>query len=478
MSAIHSLPSLNHPNIVNVIAGGKTSPELGGQPFFAMEYVEGLSITKYSEKYKLSVPNRLKLFIQVCEAIEHAHAHEVIHRDIKPSNILVTEKISREPFIKVIDFGIAKAINNGLPVAYATQTGHPIGTPAYMSPEQTGRNPDSVNESSDIYSLGMLLYELLVGCEPINLNRLGQEEQIRTIVEITPIKPSARFNEFTDGEKQRIALCRKIGRSELLVLLRGDLDRIVMKCLEKNREQRFETVGSLATEIQIYLKGNHLTDRIPPSSNRKTHTTLFILVILLVISLGIYLSNPSRKNPHAGSTPVVMPGHPTNSISMRNVSLTNAFPSELLTNDLSTPEGLLTNMIQSFNSGDRDISWMSAHETGVIGKLDWDWLIQKKWFKGKGVGRITGIAKYKNSTEQDLSLLYEYPDGNEQFYVSFFTENGVLKFHDIYLQEMKGDHYDMFLSHFIRDPLTAQAEFIVKNPHKLGQMMSELKEQL
>ena len=165
----NTLGSLNHPKIVNIIAGGKTSLELGNQHFFAMEYVDGQSITNYSDKHKLSVHKRLELFIQVCEAIEFAHKHEVIHRDIKPANILVAEDVNREPIVKVIDFGIAKIINNGLPFAFATQAGFPIGTPLYMSPEQAGEDPTLVDEGSDIYSLGVLLYELLIGCLPLEV---------------------------------------------------------------------------------------------------------------------------------------------------------------------------------------------------------------------------------------------------------------------------------------------------------------------
>lgn len=213
---IKTLGALKHPNIVNVIAGGSHL----GRPYFAMEYVDGLPITQYAEKINLTVQNRLRLFLQVCEAVHHAHEMGVVHRDLKPANILVTEETVGEPLVKVIDFGIAKVVNNGLPLAYATQTGQPIGTPAYMSPEQTGETIEEVSESTDVYSLGVLLYELLVGKLPLEI-KSSDKEQIKIIGEVTPLPPSKRVNEMNNDGFLLIAQKRGLDPTQLKKMILG-----------------------------------------------------------------------------------------------------------------------------------------------------------------------------------------------------------------------------------------------------------------
>lgn len=237
-----------------------TAARVGDLPFFAMKYVDGLPITKYADKYNLSVPVRLNLYLQVCKAIEHAHEQEIIHRDIKPSNILVTEKRRRIPQVKVIDFGIAKILNNGLPLAFATRTGQSLGTPAYMSPEQTGEDPDIVDESCDIYALGVLLYELLTGQLPLNVQ--GEEAKQKQIIrECKPLPPSACIRLEDNSTNSKTARQRGMDRNRLEQVLKGELDRITLKCLEKKKEDRYQTVNCLATDISNYLKSPPPTEK-------------------------------------------------------------------------------------------------------------------------------------------------------------------------------------------------------------------------
>lgn len=258
------LALMDHPNIARVLDAGTTE---SGRPYFVMELVRGDKLTNYCDRNRLDIRQRLKLFIQVCQAIQHAHQKGIIHRDIKPSNILVTVH-DGIPVPKVIDFGIAKAVEGRLTdQTMFTPYEHFIGTPAYMSPEQAELNGFDVDTRSDIYSLGVLLYELLTGKTPFDrkeLTKSGWEEMRRTLRERDPLPPSARLNALAGDELSRIATDRKIDPSRLQSLLSGDLDWIVMKALEKDRCRRYETALSLASDVKNFLE-NQPVSASPPS---------------------------------------------------------------------------------------------------------------------------------------------------------------------------------------------------------------------
>jgi len=259
-----ALALMEHPNIARVLDAGATD---SGRPFFVMELVRGIKITDYCDENKVSTEDRLKLFIQVCQAIQHAHQKGVIHRDIKPSNILVTIN-DGVPVPKVIDFGIAKATQGRLTDrTLFTAFEQFIGTPAYMSPEQAVLTSLDIDTRSDIYSLGVLLYELLTGRTPFDQNELlaaGLDEMRRTIREMEPLRPSTRLNTMEADALTTTARLRHTDPPRLIHVIRGDLDWIVMKCLEKDRARRYETANGLAADIGRYLR-NELVVARPPS---------------------------------------------------------------------------------------------------------------------------------------------------------------------------------------------------------------------
>jgi serine/threonine protein kinase/dienelactone hydrolase len=260
-----ALALMDHPNIAKVHDAGATDT---GRPFFVMELVRGIPITKYCDENQLAPPARLELFIKVCQAVQHAHQKGIVHRDLKPSNILVTVN-DGQPTPKVIDFGIAKATQGRLTDATIfTAFEQFIGTPAYMSPEQAELSSLDVDTRSDIYSLGVLLYELLTGRPPFDAKQLAQAgvDQIRQhIREIEPPRPSARLQTLGADERTTIARLRSTAASELSLILRGDLDWIVMRCLEKDRTRRYDTANGLAMDVQRYL-GNEPVVARPPST--------------------------------------------------------------------------------------------------------------------------------------------------------------------------------------------------------------------
>src|SRR5262245_53510379 len=236
-----------------------------------MELVQGVPITEFCDKNKLPAKQRLKLFVQVCHAIQSAHQKGIIHRDIKPSNVLVTLHHG-EPMPKVIDFGIAKAINQKLTektlfTNYATM----IGTPAYMSPEQAEMSSMDVDTRTDVYALGVLLYELLTGTTPFpekRLRSLGYGEMQRIILEEEPERPSTRLSTMANDQKSVVAKTHREDFVTLGKLLRGDLDWVVMKCLEKDRTRRYETANALVTDIQRHLNGETVIARPPSAAYR------------------------------------------------------------------------------------------------------------------------------------------------------------------------------------------------------------------
>jgi eukaryotic-like serine/threonine-protein kinase len=260
-----ALAMMEHSNIAKVLDAGATD---AGRPYFVMELVRGIRITDYCDQNKLKMVERLKLFVQVCHAIQHAHQKGIIHRDIKPSNILVTLH-DGVPVPKVIDFGIAKATEYRLTdKTVFTEFAMFLGTPAYMSPEQAALSGLDTDTRSDIYSLGVLLYELLTGKPPFDPETLlagGLDECRRTIREQEPERPSTRLATMMEGDLTTAAGVRRIEASQLIHLLSGDVDWIVMKCLEKDRRRRYAAASDLAQDVQRYLDGEAVLAR-PPSS--------------------------------------------------------------------------------------------------------------------------------------------------------------------------------------------------------------------
>lgn len=245
-----ALALMDHPNIARVYDGGTTA---SGQPFFVMELVDGPSITEYCDRLRLPLRARLELFIAVCHAVQHAHQKGVIHRDLKPSNVMVAE-VDGRPTPKVIDFGVAKATQQKLTDISFADTGAIVGTPAYMSPEQADPSSMDIDTRTDVYSLGVILYELLVGTPPLEakqFKRVAILEMLRMVREVDPPRPSTKLS--TSEALPNIAANRHIEPEQLKRAVRGDLDWIVMKSLEKDRTRRYETANGFAADILRHL---------------------------------------------------------------------------------------------------------------------------------------------------------------------------------------------------------------------------------
>ena len=262
-----ALAMMDHHHIAKVLDAGTTDT---GRPYFAMELVKGVPITEYCDKNKLTPRERLEMFIPVCQAIQHAHQKGIIHRDIKPSNVLVT-LYDGKPVPKVIDFGIAKATQQKLTErTMFTGIGQILGTFEYMSPEQAEMNQLDVDTRTDVYSLGVMLYELLTGTTPITKDKLrnvGLEEMLRTIRETEPPKPSTRLSDSAAASPS-VSSVRKTEPGKLSKFVRGDLDWIVMKALEKDRTRRYETANGLAADVQRFLNDEAVA-ACPPSASYK-----------------------------------------------------------------------------------------------------------------------------------------------------------------------------------------------------------------
>jgi eukaryotic-like serine/threonine-protein kinase len=291
-----ALALMDHLSIARVLDAGATET---GRPYFVMELVRGIRITEYCDQNQLDTRQRLALFVQVCHAIQHAHQKGVIHRDIKPSNILVTLH-DGVPVPKVIDFGIAKATGEErlTDKTLFTSYGYLIGTPAYMSPEQAEMSGLDVDTRSDIYSLGVLLYELLTGATPFDQKELlksGLDQMRRTLQEKDPHRPSTKLNTLHGTELTRTALHRHTEPPKLRSQLNGDLDWIVMKALEKDRSRRYETANGLAMDIGRHLNNEPVVAR-PPSQlyrfqklvhrNKVTFVAVAAVIAALIIGLG------------------------------------------------------------------------------------------------------------------------------------------------------------------------------------------------
>ncbi len=295
-----ALAVMDHPNIARVLDAGAT-PE--GRPFFVMELVRGVMITQFCDERKMSAPERLRLFMEVCQAVQHAHQKGIIHRDLKPTNILVSEHEGRAQ-VKVIDFGIAKATGEErlTELTIVTQVNRLIGTPAYMSPEQITGAQD-VDTRTDVYSLGVMLYELLTGRTPVEPGELlaaGREGMMKFLVEKPTPKPSTRVKTMAEAARQSLAEARQTRPADFVRLLRGDLDLIVMKALEKERERRYDTANALRVDVERYLQHEPVLARAPSQwyvmrqFTRRHRAAVFgAAAVLLVLLLGLGASTLS-----------------------------------------------------------------------------------------------------------------------------------------------------------------------------------------
>jgi hypothetical protein len=258
-----ALALMDHPNIAKILDGGTTA---SGRPYFVMELVKGVPLTRYCDEHRLTPRERLGLFIPVCEAVQHAHQKGIIHRDLKPSNVLVAQ-YDGKPVPKVIDFGVAKATGAALTErTLDTGFGGVVGTPEYMSPEQATFNNLDIDTRSDVYALGVLLYELLAGSPPFSRKELEQKgllEMLRVVREQEPPRPSAKLS--TADALPTLSANRGTEPKKLTGLLRNELDWIVMKCLEKDRTRRYETANGLARDLQRYL-ADEPVEAGPPST--------------------------------------------------------------------------------------------------------------------------------------------------------------------------------------------------------------------
>ena len=293
-----ALALMDHPNISRVLDAGATE---SGRPYFVMELVRGIPLSEFCDQNRLTVGERLELFITVCHAVQHAHQKGIIHRDIKPNNVLVTLH-DGTPVAKVIDFGIAKATGQQLTEkTLFTSFAQMIGTPLYMSPEQAEMSGLDVDTRSDIYSLGVLLYELLTGTTPFDQERMrtaGYDEVRRIIREEEPAKPSARISTLNRAATT-VSANRKSDPSRLSQLFRGELDWIVMKALEKDRNRRYETAAAFAADVQRYLN-DEAVEACPPSAryrfrkfarrNKAAFLTGSAVAVAMLVAVGSLIS--------------------------------------------------------------------------------------------------------------------------------------------------------------------------------------------
>jgi serine/threonine protein kinase/tetratricopeptide (TPR) repeat protein len=362
-----ALAIMDHPAIAKVFDAGST-PE--GQPYFVMEYVPGLPITTYCDQKHLSVPERLALFIKVCEGVQHAHQKAIMHRDLKPSNILVVE-VDGKAMPRIIDFGIAKATSQQAEdETLVTRAGGMVGTPGYMSPEQADSSVSDVDTRTDVYSLGVVLYELLTGVLPFDSQQWRTKPfhvVLRQLQEEDPPNPSTRIS--GDSTSTTVAQRRKMDPRQLASLLRGDLDWITLKALEKDRARRYGTPSELALEVGRYLRNEPVVAR-PASTTYRTKKYIqrhkfgvaaaAVMALLLIAFAGmqsIQLRRTTRERDRADRVTAFMAG-------MFKVSN----PSEARGNDIRARE-ILDKSAKDIDTGLASDPELQAQMMGVMGTV-------------------------------------------------------------------------------------------------------------
>ena len=295
-----ALALMDHPAIAKVFDAGST-PQ--GAPYFVMEYVAGVPITAYCDNHRLNTRERLELFMRVCEGVQHAHQKAIIHRDLKPSNILVTE-VDGHPAPKIIDFGVAKALTQKLTAdTMFTRVGALVGTPEYMSPEQALSSGEDIDTRTDVYSLGIIFYELLAGVHPIDLRKVAFEEFLRRLREDDPPKPSNKIRTQDPATSTEVARKRHTEAPALVKEMRGELDSIALKALEKDRARRYGSPSDFAADINRYLN-NEPVLAVPPSvayrarkfarRYRAALATASAFVLVLIAAAGISIRQSIR----------------------------------------------------------------------------------------------------------------------------------------------------------------------------------------
>ncbi len=405
-----ALALMDHPNIARVFDGGATE---NGRPFFVMELVKGVRITDYCDTRRLNTEARLKLFIEVCQAVQHAHQKGVIHRDLKPNNVLVTEQDGRAA-PKVIDFGIAKATGQELTdKTLFTRFNQMIGTPAYMSPEQAGMGSLDVDTRSDIYSLGVLLYELLTGRLPFSneeLLKAGLDQVLRTIREQDPPKPSTRLSTLTKEDLQTVAQRRGAEPARLSRLVRGELDWIAMKTLEKDRRRRYEQANGLANDIQRFLADEPVEAR-PPNGvyrlrrfirrNRLTFTVGAVLVVAVALGMAI----EARQSARAARSGTVDSKYQRDDQTQSNSPATNQQSSDLAEKEVKDVQRETT---AATGARENEQSFELALRTGIdaLNRLDFNYALNEAVIALSFRTNDAAALKLKSDAEAGLSRLF------------------------------------------------------------------------
>jgi len=322
-----ALALMDHPAIAKVFDAGST-PQ--GTPYFIMEYVAGVTITAYCDSHRLSTRERLELFIRVCEGVQHAHQKAIIHRDLKPSNILVTE-VDGRAVPKVIDFGVAKALAQKLTAdTLLTRVGALVGTPEYMSPEQANSSGEDIDTRTDVYSLGVILYEMLAGGPPLDFRKIAFDEFLRKLREEEPPKPSTKVRTQDPATATEVARKRRTEPLALAKQMRGDLDSIALKALEKERSRRYGSPSDFAADIGRYLR-NEAVLAVPPSAayrarkfarrHRAALVTACAFALVLIVAAAVSIRQTVRAGREAAAAKAISDFFQNNVLAQASVSM-------------------------------------------------------------------------------------------------------------------------------------------------------------